>query len=74
MAEKIPVHAVVRFNQTPSGDPKDMVTVTEVLPTAEEAVAEAERLNGLVKEGRGTIYFAVYTRFYPDGRHVDAVD
>lgn len=62
----IPVHAVVRFDSE-QVDPQSMFTVKEVLPTAEEALSEVDRLNEENRD-RGATYFAQYTRFYSEGR------
>lgn len=70
MARKIGVHAIVRFRPMPSGDPLASFYVKEVLPSEEEAIAEVDRLNSLADHDEETLYFSVYTRFYPDGRRV----
>ena len=44
MPRVTPVNAVVRFDSE-QVDPRFMFTVKEVLPTAEEALSEVERLN-----------------------------
>lgn len=43
------------------------ITVKEILPTQQDAVAEVERLNGL-NEGSEAHYFWQATRYYPNGR------
>ncbi len=69
--EAVHLHAVVRVDRPAESYPQDFVTVKEVLPTREEAEAEAERLNGLVNTD-SAVYFAQTTRFYPEGRSVGA--
>ena len=49
------------------------LTVKEVLPDADEAFAEVERLNALARR-RGlttTRYVALPGRWFPEGRHVE---
>ena len=66
--EKKPVFAVIRY--THDALALDFrVTVTEVLPTREEAEREVARLNALVKQDASVEYFVQPTRFYPAGRN-----
>ena len=62
---KLQVYAVVRIDSDVPGD--DAIAVPEVLPTLDQADAEVARLNGL-NGGKGTRYFWLATRFYPEGR------
>lgn len=68
--DPIPVHAVVRYDSGRS-DPRSMFTVKEILPTAEEAIHEVERLNELDRE-KGRMDLAQYSRYYPEGRQSSA--
>jgi hypothetical protein len=75
------VYAVVRVDHeflnaeapgTGPSDGLDGVTVTQVLPTAEEAASEVRRLNALGAD-RGHVpqthaYYWMATRYFPDGR------
>jgi hypothetical protein len=71
-----PLFAVVRLDRPFDGDlarlfdqPTDYVVVKEVLPSADEAEREVERLNAL-NGGKGCVYFAMQTRFFRQGRAV----
>jgi hypothetical protein len=70
------VFAVVRIdpewlNAGPPGERAghalDGVTVQSVLPTADDARAEAKRLNDL-NGAKGAMYYWLATRYYPEGR------
>jgi hypothetical protein len=50
-----------------AGEGLDGVTVQSVLPTAEDAQAEARRLNEL-NRSKGCAYYWFATRYYPEGR------
>jgi len=63
--EKIQVFAVIRIDRDRLTE--DAVTVTEILPTREQAAEEVERLNTL-NEPRGARYFWQTTRYFPSGR------
>ena len=69
MDRKIQVYAVLRCDDYMK-EIEDAVTVKEILPTWEEAVAEVKRLNEL-KDGKGSRYFCQTTRYFPDGRKAD---
>jgi len=71
MNQKIPVFAVVRVDEDLS--PDNAITIKEILPTAEEAIQEVERLNKL-QSGKKCHYFWQYTRYYPNGRTKDAAE
>lgn len=75
------VYAVVRIDRdflnagSPGNGPSDGlggVTVTQVLPSAEEAASEVRRLNALGAERRHVpeshAYYWMATRYFPDGR------
>lgn len=66
---RIPVYAVVRHDPSRRGI-AHQVMVWEVLPTIDEAEAEADHLNSQVPAGRETVYFIAATCYYPDGRRV----
>ena len=70
MDRKIQVYAVLRWDDYRTEKIEDSVTVKEILPTWEEAVAEVSRLNGLNKE-KGCRYFCQTTRYFPEGRKDD---
>ena len=69
--EKYQVFAVIRIDRI--GETIDRenaslrVTVKEVLPSQEDAAAEASRLNTL-NGHHGAYYFWEATRYYPSGR------
>ena len=67
--EKMPVYAVVRLDLflAEAAPPSEWITVTEILPTQEEAEAEVARLNASVDATR-VLYMAQCTRFFPSGR------
>jgi hypothetical protein len=72
MKEKQQVFAVVRvehqdrLSHIPRDELPTWIRISKVLPTAGEAVAEADRLNAL--NGRhGSFYFAISTRWFPRG-------
>jgi hypothetical protein len=56
-----------RIDDPESPDGLRGIDITEVLPTYEMAEAEAARLNAL-NGGKGYRYYAMTTRFYPEGR------
>lgn len=75
------VYAVVRVDHdvlnadAPGTGPSDGlrgITVTQVLPSAEEAASEVRRLNALGAERRHVpgahAYYWMATRYFPDGR------
>lgn len=64
---KVQVYAVIRVDDSRSAE--DAITVKEILPTMEEAVQEAERLNTLNND-KGARYFWQATRYFPEGRKV----
>lgn len=66
----VPVHAVVRYDSMLSDDPSQGFTVKEILPSVEEAFREAERLNESTQREEGTLYFVLYSRYYPNGRAI----
>jgi hypothetical protein len=49
------------------------VSVVTVLPTMEEAMREVDRLDAL-NASKGCTYFWMATRYYPEGRAIDAGD
>lgn len=65
---KILLHAVVRYDRYAS-EIADAVTVVAVVPTKDEALREAERLNRLAAAKR-SIYFWTPAKYYPEGRGV----
>ena len=83
---KIQVFAIVRIDSEPppgspaSGpgvDPSTLVnrsiaevTVTSILPTAEAALEEVDRLNRL-NGAKGARYYWMATRYYPEGKTRD---
>jgi hypothetical protein len=68
VTRKVPVHVVVRLDSFgPEVPAEHAVTVTAVLPTYDEAEAEAARLNELNAD-KGCRYFCQTTRYYPEGR------
>jgi hypothetical protein len=56
---------VVRVDESESAE--DAITIKEILPTMEEAVQEAERLN-MLNSDNGARYFWQATRYFPEGR------
>ncbi len=68
MREKRQVFAVLRFekNWNQWKDPQLAVAVTKVLPTFDEAEAEARRLNAL-NAAKGATYIVQATRYFPSG-------
>jgi hypothetical protein len=66
MKEKKQVYAVLRLDKG-IADATHAITVKEVVPSQEEAVAEVERLNR-VNADKNALYFWQTTRYYPDGR------
>lgn len=83
---KIQVFAIVRIDSEPSPgiptggpgvDPSTLVnrsiaevTVTSVLPSAEAAIDEVDRLNRL-NAAKGARYYWMATRYYPEGKARD---
>lgn len=68
--ERRAVYAVIRVDSNLSDVAliQDQVTVTEVLPTLDQAEKEAGRLNALaIREEKSARYFVQATRFFPDG-------
>jgi hypothetical protein len=63
---RVQVFAVVRFDNFISNT-ENAISVLEILPTAEQASAEADRLNAL-NGAKGCQYFVRATRYYPEGR------
>lgn len=66
--------AVLRLDRPFDGDlrrvfdePRNHITVKEVLPTLEEAEQEVKRLN-MLNADKGCVYFASLARYFPDGR------
>ena len=72
-ARKQPVYAVVRMDHFAHGgvDISHRITIKEILPTAEEADAEVERLQAL-KPRDEVEYFVAGGNWFPDGRRVRA--
>jgi hypothetical protein len=52
-------------------DINECVTIKEVLPTAENAQEEVERLRAL-NGGKGAEYYYQQARYYRGGRHVES--
>jgi hypothetical protein len=79
MREKQQVFAIVRIehqdrlSHIPRDEVPTWVRVQKVLPDAQAAVAEAERLNALNGD-RGAWYYAVPTRWFPQGTGGEPVD
>lgn len=83
---KIQVFAIIRIDSEPppglpaSGpgvDPSSLanrsiaeVTVTSVVPSAEAAIEEVDRLNRL-NSAKGARYYWTTTRYYPEGKARD---
>lgn len=65
MRGAIHVYAVVRIDRY-CETLENAVTVKEILPTLEEAISEADRLNGLNAK-KGCHYFWQTTRYLPRG-------
>jgi hypothetical protein len=61
------VYAIVRLDEVISLP--DAVSVTQILPTLEEAEQEVARLTRL-NSGKGATYLWQATRFYPEGRKI----
>lgn len=79
MKEKQQVFADVRvehqdrLSHIPRDELPTWIRISTVLPTAREAVAEADRLSAL--SGRhGSFYFALSTRWFPQGIDGDPAD
>ena len=66
---RVQVFAVIRFDNF-IGDAENATAVVEILPTAEQARAEADRLNAL-NGAKGARYFVRASRYYPEGRAVN---
>ncbi|MDQ3707848.1 MAG: hypothetical protein M3387_00800 [Actinomycetota bacterium] len=69
---KVQVHAVVRHDRF-HGQDVDIatsITVVEVLPTKDQALAEVQRLNALNAD-KGCEYFWTPTRYWPEGRSTE---
>ena len=69
-----PLFAVLRLDRPFDGDlrrvfdePRNYITVKEVLPTFEEDRAGGAVLNALAAN-KGCIYFASLARYFPEGR------
>ncbi|HEX6373315.1 MAG TPA: hypothetical protein VF006_30610 [Longimicrobium sp.] len=79
MKEKQQVFAIVRvehqdrLSHIPRDEVPTWVRVSKVLPTAREAVAEADRLNAL-NGHHGCYYYPVPTRWFPQGLGGEAAD
>lgn len=67
MKDAIQVFAVIRVDGGSFADVADSITVKEILPTLEQAVAEVERLNKLNAD-KGCRYLWQTTRYLPQGR------
>ena len=67
MSEKINLYVVIRVDEFESVSGDDLITVKEIHPTLEEAIAEVERLNRL-QEGKRCHYFWRLGRYFPQGR------
>jgi hypothetical protein len=57
----IPVYAVIRIDDYPSGTLENCITIKEIVWSVEEAEAEVVRLNEL-NRSKGCRYFWQYTR------------
>lgn len=68
---KTEAHAVVRYDVY-IADIADAISIVAVVPTRDEAEAEVERLTA-VNADKGSRYFWVPTRYYPEGRGVSQV-
>ena len=68
---KIVVWVVWRWTNWEELPIERRTTVKEILPTEEEADAEAARLNELAANRDDTWYFVQPGRYYPDGRGVE---
>jgi hypothetical protein len=66
------VYAVLRHDlYLPTEEIRNQVTIVAVVPTAEEARAEVERLSQVNAEKRSE-YFWLSARYYPEGREADS--
>ena len=68
MTEKIHVYAVVRVDDFNAEFGDGAISIKEILPTMEEAVAEVGRLNKLNAD-KECHYFWRMTRYFPQGRN-----
>lgn len=71
LAKNQTVWAVVRYEAYERVGVEDQISIREVLPTSEEADAEAARLNQLKAEGK-TRYFVKGAKYFPEGRGAKA--
>jgi len=69
-SRKVAVYAILRVDLDVA-QPDLAVAVKEVLPTAEEAEAEVQRLNRLNADKKCRYVWRA-TRFFPDGRRPQA--
>ena len=74
-SRKIPLYLVVRVDgpvtEMEPESLRDAITLIEAFPDAAEAATEVERLSRLNAD-KGAVYFSTSTRFYPEGRTVQA--
>ena len=61
------VYAVIRHDPYVTSDIRGAITVVAVVPTAEEAQQEVQRLSDLNADKQSE-YFWKSVRYYPDGR------
>ena len=66
MSEKINLYVVIRVDEFESVSGDELITIKEILPTLDEAVAEVERLNRL-QAGKRCHYFWRLGRYFPQG-------
>lgn len=67
--ERRHVYAVIRLDKF-QDQLEDAVTVKEILPSEQQALAEVKRLNNLRRErgeGDDVVYLSQVTRFFPQG-------
>ncbi len=67
LARKVEAFAVVRIDDYEGVSLQQRITIKEILPTIEEAVAEVARLNALPSRGNPE-YFVAGSKWLPDGR------
>jgi hypothetical protein len=67
MSKKVNLYVVIRVDEFESASGDELITIKEILPTLDEAVAEVERLNRL-QEGKRCHYFWRLGRYFPQGR------
>ena len=67
MNDKISLYVVIRVDEFDSASGDELISIKEILPTIEEAIAEVERLNRL-QAGKRCHYFWRLGRYFPQGR------